>query len=146
MSWPKLPAKAAYLALKNPQRRNALSLSILRDLKDQLKTYNTSPADGKLRVLPAFQPSLLGDLEATASDTSSSNGHFDSLGWLVNSDEWKKHRRIFSDHFRPKDIPTYHPRMTQSVRKFLCNLLDSPDDFLSHVHRYVSLCATSLQP
>lgn len=64
MSWPKLPAKAAYLALNNAKRRNALSLAVLRDLRDQLYKYNTSPNDGKLRILPPFNPSLLQKLEA----------------------------------------------------------------------------------
>lgn len=64
MSWPKLPAKAAYLALNNPKRRNALSLAVLRDLRDQLYKYNTSTKDGKLRILPPFNQSILQKLEA----------------------------------------------------------------------------------
>ncbi|KPI35245.1 Enoyl-CoA hydratase domain-containing protein 3, mitochondrial [Cyphellophora attinorum] len=57
MSFPKLPAKAAYLTIDNARRRNALSLAVLRSLRDQLHKYNTSPSDGKLRILPPFQPS-----------------------------------------------------------------------------------------
>ncbi|KAF2170952.1 hypothetical protein M409DRAFT_18922 [Zasmidium cellare ATCC 36951] len=96
MAWPKLPAKAAYLALNNPQRRNALSLSVLRRLKDQLISFNTSPGDGKLRILPPFQPRILEDLEAisaNAAATTLPDERATELGWLLDADEWRKHRR-----------------------------------------------------
>ena len=90
MSWPKLPAKAAYLALNNPKKRNALSLSTLRDLRDQLYEYNTSPADGKLRILPPFQPSILHKLEAALErDDPGSKEEFD---WLLDASAWREHR------------------------------------------------------
>ncbi|KAK4622216.1 Enoyl-CoA hydratase domain-containing protein 3, mitochondrial [Fulvia fulva] len=91
MSWPKLPAKAAYLALKNPQRRNALSLAGLRDLKDQLIQYNTSPRDGKLRLLPPFKPEVLNELEvATCNDSRASLST--SLCWLTEAKKWREQR------------------------------------------------------
>lgn len=93
MSWPKLPVRAAYLALHNPQRRNALSLAILRDLREQLIRYNTSPADGKLRILPPFQPGLLDRLENVA-DKKSGN---DDLKWLLDAGEWHAHRQGLPD-------------------------------------------------
>ncbi|KAK8071038.1 hypothetical protein PG997_011241 [Apiospora hydei] len=43
MKLPKLPPKAAYLTLSNPTRRNALSHSVLRSLRDQLHSYTVSP-------------------------------------------------------------------------------------------------------
>ncbi|KAK4501609.1 hypothetical protein PRZ48_007418 [Zasmidium cellare] len=96
MVWPKLPSRAAYLALRNPQRRNALSLSVLRGLKDQLINFNTSPADGKLRVLPPFKPEILRDLEAiseSSTTTSLPGDRIDELKWLLDAEEWHKHRR-----------------------------------------------------
>lgn len=95
MSWPKLPAKAAYLALRNPQRRNALSLSVLRDLKAQIIGFNTSPADGNLRILPPFQPHILEELEAISSHHAAirpSDEQGGGLRWLLDTDEWHKHR------------------------------------------------------
>ncbi|KAL6253358.1 hypothetical protein RBB50_001081 [Rhinocladiella similis] len=91
MKWPTLPARAGYLALRNPKRRNALSLAVLRDLRDQLLRHNTSPVDGKLRILPPFRPEILDELENAAK-------HHDPLtmenyGWLLDSAEWQKHRR-----------------------------------------------------
>lgn len=89
-AWPKLPAKAAYLALRNPKRRNALSLAVLQDLKTQLQRFNTSPSDGQVRILPPFRPELLSDLESASADEKSSAG--EQYDWLVSASAWKKHR------------------------------------------------------
>lgn len=86
--WPKLPPRAAYLALDTPKRRNALSLSILQRLRDQLHSFNTSPEDGKVRILPPFKPEILEDLEV-AHDAGHSHEH----DWLVNASAWRRHRR-----------------------------------------------------
>ena len=88
--WPKLPAKAAYLALNNPKRRNALSLAVLRDLKDQLYEFNTSPKDGKLRILPPFQPGILDELEAAQFQEDSQAA--DTYGWLLDASKWREER------------------------------------------------------
>ena len=88
--WPKLPAKAAYLALNNPKRRNALSLSVLRDLRDQLHKFNTSRVDGKLRILPPFQPAILDELETAQSQTESSA--VEKYGWLLDPSKWRETR------------------------------------------------------
>ena len=89
-SWPKLPVKAAYLALNNPKRRNALSLPVLRDLRDQLHRFNTSPVDGKLRILPSFRPDILEKLEA--ADAGEDREAVDEYGWLVDASRWRAHR------------------------------------------------------
>lgn len=88
--WPALPSRAAYLALHNASRRNALSLSVLRDLRTQLRAHNTSPVDGKLRILPPFHPSLLPRLEAAVH--GSANPDIDAYTWLVNSARWRHER------------------------------------------------------
>jgi enoyl-CoA hydratase/carnithine racemase len=90
MKLPKLPPRASYLAIDNPRRRNALSLSILRDLRDQLQKYNTSPVDNNLRLLPPFQRSLLPQLEAAQS--RSDGAAVDQYGWLVDSHSFSRHR------------------------------------------------------
>lgn len=90
MSWPKLPAKAAYLILNNPKRRNALSLSVLRDLRSQLQTFNTSPKDNKLRLLPPFHPSILSKLESAQAHTDPSAE--EEYSWLLSSARWNEIR------------------------------------------------------
>ncbi|KIX07852.1 uncharacterized protein Z518_02506 [Rhinocladiella mackenziei CBS 650.93] len=91
MMWPALPARAGYLALKNGRRRNALSLAVLRDLRDQLHAYNKSPVDGGLRILPPFKPDLLADLEKASKDINSDAGK--QYGWLLDSAKWQEHRK-----------------------------------------------------
>ncbi|RJE20464.1 Enoyl-CoA hydratase/isomerase family [Aspergillus sclerotialis] len=82
MPLPQLPAKAAYLHLNNPARRNALSLPVLRDLHSQLTTRLTSPKSGRLLLLPPFQPSVLDQLESSDNN----------LSWLTDSSEWAQER------------------------------------------------------
>jgi enoyl-CoA hydratase/carnithine racemase len=90
-SWPALPSRAAYLALHNASRRNALSLSVLRDLRTQLHVHNTSPIDGKLRILPPFKPDLLPKLEAARDGHSDPD--IDQYAWLVNGERWREERK-----------------------------------------------------
>lgn len=86
MPRPVLPKKAAYLTIDNAKRRNALSLAVLRSLRDQLHDYNRGP-DGKVNVLPPFRPSILEQLE------TGSRGHVPhDLSWLTDVDEWNKVR------------------------------------------------------
>lgn len=90
-TWPKLPARAAYLFLDNAKRRNALSMATLQDLRRQLIEYSTSKHTGQLRLLPAFRPELLSDLEAALRFPSSPAGR--EHGWLVNRSQWNEERR-----------------------------------------------------
>jgi enoyl-CoA hydratase/carnithine racemase len=90
MNWPKLPSRAAYLSLRNAQKRNALSLEVLRDLRAQLHKHNTSPVDGKLKILPPFKPGILDELEAVAKrGEGTGKGEYD---WLVHASTWQKER------------------------------------------------------
>ncbi|KAK1834456.1 enoyl-CoA hydratase/isomerase [Podospora conica] len=82
-SFPKLPARAAYLHLANPARRNALSLPVIQDLTSQLQKHLTSPTTGKLLTLPPFIPRKLGTL---------TSGEGNEFHWLVDSDEWRRQR------------------------------------------------------
>lgn len=82
MPLPRLPAKAAYIHLNNPGRRNALSLPVLQDLHSQLRRHLTSPTTGRLLLLPPFQPSVLDRLEF--GDIN--------LQWLTESSEWARER------------------------------------------------------
>lgn len=87
MNFPSLSKRAAYLTIDNAKRRNALSLAVLRSLRDQLYAFNRGP-DGKLNILPPFKPSILNELEASSkSDVRS------TYSWLVNSEEWQNIRK-----------------------------------------------------
>ncbi|KAH0837477.1 hypothetical protein AYO21_08924 [Fonsecaea monophora] len=91
MTWPALPNRAAYLAIKNGKRRNALSLAVLRDLRDQLHAYNRSPVDGRVRILPPFKPGILEELETAAKAENSEAA--EEYGWLLDIERWQEHRR-----------------------------------------------------
>ncbi|KAI5456030.1 ClpP/crotonase-like domain-containing protein [Mariannaea sp. PMI_226] len=96
MRLPALPPSAAYIRLANPQRRNALSLAVLQDLKSQLVKALTSQSSGQLRILPPFRPSILSELESAATLKSESE-HWEKYGWLVDSSEWRKERAGLPD-------------------------------------------------
>ena len=87
MSLPGLSKRAAYLFIDNVKRRNALSLGVLRSLRDQLHDYNRGP-DGKVRILPAFKPQLVDEFEAALKGQAESQ-----YSWLLSADEWQKARQ-----------------------------------------------------
>lgn len=55
---------------------------------------------------------------------------------MVYNDNWRAHRRLFHQHFRPDAVPTYHPKVTLQNRRMLDSLLDSPNDYKSCIHQY----------
>ncbi|KAK5095877.1 hypothetical protein LTR70_003196 [Exophiala xenobiotica] len=86
MSLPTLSKRAAYLTIDNVKRRNALSLGVLRSLRDQLHNFNRGP-DGKVNILPPFKPEIVDELEA-----ASKTGAKSDYSWLLSVDEWRKAR------------------------------------------------------
>ncbi|KPM42655.1 hypothetical protein AK830_g3884 [Neonectria ditissima] len=96
MHLPKLPPNAAYIHLANPKRRNALSLSVLHDLKNQLVAALTSRTSGHLRILPPFKQDLLANLEDAAGQSTASH-QWAKYGWLVNASEWRREREGLPD-------------------------------------------------
>ncbi|KAI7779044.1 hypothetical protein LA080_001390 [Diaporthe eres] len=87
MAFPKLPAKAAYIHLNNPKKRNALSLSVLQDLRNQLHRHLTSPRTGRLLLLPPFNPDTIKVLRS--HNGTNSDGPFK---WLTDSTAWRRDR------------------------------------------------------
>ncbi|KAK2031939.1 enoyl-CoA hydratase/isomerase [Colletotrichum zoysiae] len=92
MQLPKLPAKAAYLHLRNPAKRNALSLEVLEDLRTQLLSHLTSRATGRVLTLPAFKPSIISDLETASHHVQPGSGGSSKHRWLVDAREWRRER------------------------------------------------------
>lgn len=88
MAFPKLPAKAAYITINNPGGRNALSLSVLRDLRRQLHAHMISPRTGKLLALPPLRRTVLNLADADA-DTSTDDNPY---AWLLNPSAWLRDR------------------------------------------------------
>lgn len=87
MAFPKLPARAAYIHLNNPKKRNVLSLSVLQDLRTQLHRHLTSPRTGRLLLLPPFNPDTIKDLKSYNESTR--DGPFN---WLTDSEAWRRDR------------------------------------------------------
>lgn len=87
MAFPKLPAKAAYIHLNNPKKRNALSLSVLQDLRTQLHRHLTSPRTGRLLLLPPFNPDTIKVLKSHNGSTLDG-----SFNWLTDSAAWRRDR------------------------------------------------------
>ncbi|OHE91504.1 enoyl-CoA hydratase/isomerase [Colletotrichum orchidophilum] len=92
MRFPKLPAKAAYIHLENPARRNALSLEVLEDLRTQLLSHLTSPSSGRVLTLPPFKPSILQGLESASHASDSGNRCSSGYSWLLDAAEWNRER------------------------------------------------------
>ncbi|KAK0734646.1 ClpP/crotonase-like domain-containing protein [Lasiosphaeria miniovina] len=89
MTLPRLPRHAAYVHLSNPRRRNALSLQVLRSLRDQLIAHNTSPATGQRLFLPPFKPAMLTQLEQACNSKPTQDT---SYAWLVSARAWARDR------------------------------------------------------
>lgn len=87
MTLPRLSKRAAYLTVDNAKRRNALSLNVLRGLREQLHSYNRAP-NGEINFLPPYEPSILDELERASKTGSPSK-----WSWLLNEAEWQEKRR-----------------------------------------------------
>ncbi|KAL3296075.1 enoyl-CoA hydratase/isomerase [Colletotrichum asianum] len=92
MRFPKLPARAAYIHLNNPARRNALSLEVLEDLRSQLLTNLTSPKSGRLMTLPPFKPGILHELERVSERAAPDSKETSEHSWLVDANAWAEER------------------------------------------------------
>jgi enoyl-CoA hydratase/carnithine racemase len=90
MRLPKLPARAAYLKLDNAPKRNALSLEVLKSLRQQLIQYNTPPGETEALLLPDFNPDVLKKVSQARHEQSAAE--FQAYGWLSDADEWQRRR------------------------------------------------------
>lgn len=87
MPFPKLPPRAAYITIRNPTKRNILSLAVLQDLRAQLATHLTSPQTKSPLLLPAFKPHVITTLEADAQIQTRrlASVHESTSAWLVRA-------------------------------------------------------------
>lgn len=89
MAFPKLPAKAAYITINKVSGRDTLSLSVLRDLRQQLHAHMTSPRTGELLTLPPFRKGHI-SIEDMGADRQGADEH--PYAWLLDPDTWRRDR------------------------------------------------------
>jgi hypothetical protein len=71
------------------------------------------------------------------------------MGWdFVTSfkgygDEWRKHRRILHQQYRPAAVESYQPLELEKSRELLQNLIESPEEYSMHFRKYVFLIDTT---
>lgn len=46
---------------------------------------------------------------------------------------WRRHRRVFNEHFRASVVSKYQPVQAREIRAFLNRLLQSPERFVLHI-------------
>nr|BAL05116.1 cytochrome P450 [Phanerodontia chrysosporium] len=54
-------------------------------------------------------------------------------GFMAYGDCWRKHRRLFHQHFRPAAVPQYHSAQAKGVHNLLKLLMRSPERFREHI-------------
>ncbi|KAF8917170.1 putative CyP450 monooxygenase [Mucidula mucida] len=66
------------------------------------------------------------------------------MGWgwitalMTTTDGWRRRRRLFHQHFQAKQLPSYHPAQLQATVALLCRILQSPEEFATHVFYHPS--------
>ena len=58
---------------------------------------------------------------------------------LPYGDVWRESRRLFTKYFNPSNPSINQPRDITYVRRFLGQLLQTPNDFLQHARTYVRI-------
>ena len=65
------------------------------------------------------------------------------FGFMPYGQYWRRHRRLFWQHFHPGVITKYNAVQRDVSRAFLGKLLTSPERFEEHIRQYVR-CQTSV--
>ncbi|EKM55886.1 uncharacterized protein PHACADRAFT_121872 [Phanerochaete carnosa HHB-10118-sp] len=68
-----------------------------------------------------------------AADRKHRTGFHRNWAMMPYGENWRNHRRLFHQHFRPQAINLYHDQILKGARILIQLLLESPDDFLGHV-------------
>jgi len=50
---------------------------------------------------------------------------------------WREHRRLFHQEFHPTATLRYRPQEVKGTHQLLRRLLNTPDDWMSHLRQYV---------
>ena len=60
-----------------------------------------------------------------------------ATGFIHYGPDWRIHRRLFNQMFRPAAVTKYRPLQTKKVTEFLYALLTTPEDFEEHSKKSV---------
>ncbi|GAW20818.1 hypothetical protein ANO14919_103290 [Xylariales sp. No.14919] len=92
MSLRRLPARAVYININNPERRNALSLKVLDNLCAEIVKYNTPPGESQALLLPEFQPEYLKSIFPERVKGKQPPPLHAKYKWLRDGEEWQRRR------------------------------------------------------
>lgn len=69
-----------------------------------------------------------------------------NLGLMPYGANWRRHRKVFHDHFNSTVVVNYDQIQLGEIRKFLGRLLEEPQEFSHHIHQSVTsyLCQTDM--
>ncbi|KAI9439716.1 cytochrome P450 [Lactarius indigo] len=67
-----------------------------------------------------------------------------SLSFFPYGNKWRDWTKALYAHLQPAVVHQYHPIQVKTARQLLCNLLDTPQDFLKHLHQTVGRANLSL--
>ncbi|KAI9439721.1 cytochrome P450 [Lactarius indigo] len=72
----------------------------------------------------------------------------DAGSWVLSlfpyGSKWRTWHKAFYAHMQPSVVHRYHPVEMKANRRLLCNLLDTPQDFLKHLRHMVSQTSLSI--
>ncbi|KAF9481679.1 cytochrome P450 [Pholiota conissans] len=57
---------------------------------------------------------------------------------MAYTDRWRRHRRMFHQYFQPRNLASYYPIQKKMTIKLLDQLVQSPENFASHIQQLVS--------
>ncbi|KAF5348581.1 hypothetical protein D9756_009675 [Leucocoprinus leucothites] len=72
-------------------------------------------------------------------------GHRTFFAFMPYGNEWRAHRRLFTQHFSEKNLPRIEQKSLEFVRKgLLANFLEYPEDFYHHIRNWIGGLSTSM--
>lgn len=60
-----------------------------------------------------------------------------NFAMMAYGDSWRRHRRLFHQHFRLQNVPAYHDQIAKGARNLAQLLLQTPDKFGRHIRHVV---------
>jgi cytochrome P450 len=120
--------------------KRLLILNSLEVITDLLEKRSSNYSDRK-------QSTMLSELYVTHLFTSKKlikNAIRCRMNFIISMSKipygswWRRHRRLFHEHFHRNAVTKYQPIQRQEVRAFLRRLLVTPDNFLHHIRQYAS--------
>ncbi|KAH9041581.1 cytochrome P450 [Lactarius pseudohatsudake] len=67
-----------------------------------------------------------------------------ALSFFPYGTKWRTWHKAFYAHLQPSVVHRYHPIETKASQQLLCNLLDTPQDFLKHLRQVIGQTSLSI--